>query len=277
MLKSNKSIVLEHFQKNKLELPNYNTTNIGTNFQSTMMFTKDNTIIEIQGNIALNKKQAEHNVSEKFIEMFIEKKEISKNEFKTIKNKISEFMKENNKTIFQLPRKYEEKIMNTLSNHICYDFYVKQGINGFYIINENEKYYYAFLDNNENLIKFSFSKCCSTKKIIKQFFRDSIKKQINDFKESKRIYDNDFIDYFGNIIDNDQVTIDHVTKFKNLLNNFLEDEQINIDEIEIIKNDKGEISIDKTLLNKFQNYHFKNAKLRLLSKEDHQLENIVSN
>jgi hypothetical protein len=175
--------------------------------------------------------------------------------------------------------------------HVIKDFYTKYYPNGDIFsstklikILKNEKILgYKFEFTLEDNTKFSpsLNKCVKNinhNTLVKKAFRNCIIKQINDYKKQE-FFNKPYImcQLTNKLVDWEQSSVDHIAPltFRQLIVNFLDLMNLKFENIELISEQIGGHSLkDQELTKIWVQYHLENAKLRVISNEEHKKINL---
>lgn len=165
-------------------------------------------------------------------------------------------------------------MMELLKNHDDYENKVGCGVVGIVVNSDNGRKgnkYFCLVREDQSTTDFSWVKCINKcKNTQKDKFnkacRFAITEQILNYRESQRI-GNKIKTENGNLIDAEDVHIDHIYQFSNIVNNFITNYAVDIEKVEFLSQDNqlGTRFKDSVLENEFKVYHQRVSKLRAIT------------
>ena len=129
-------------------------------------------------------------------------------------------------------------------------------------------------------VDWSYRKCVynmfgnyDRKRDILAAFRKAVENQIIEFKKSRLILGRLVRTDSGKVVSSEKAHVHHEPPFEELVEEFLKERGFRLEDIPIKEAEDGiqYIIADKKLENEWREFHKKRAKLKLLTKEEHEL------
>lgn len=195
---------------------------------------------------------------------------------KTICNKYFSKILKYNKINSKIDKKYHDDVLFLFTRHPKYKRLSKFGIEFIYVGYDLYRYRCFFVKlGSGGSDSFSIKKCIDVKDDsdfvkFQQCCRYSIMNQIIKFKFDKRQEDGTFVsDISGDLIHKEDVHVDHIYEFVNMVVDFINENYIDICNIEYDSSIPMTTRFsDESLSKKFYDYHLNKATLRIVSSKE---------